>query len=75
MDRLTWRRPGDNKVCPRVPKDSDTDWILGEFTQTVYERLAQYEETGKTVAQIYAMEAYIRSLERQISELEEANVV
>lgn len=68
MERLTWRRPGDNKVCPRVPKDSDTDWILGEFTQTVYERLAQYEETGK-------MEAYIRSLERKIRELEEANVV
>lgn len=44
MERLTWRRPGDNAVCPRVPKDSDKKWIAGEFTQEVYNRLAAYED-------------------------------
>ena len=54
MERLTWRRD-DGVVCPRVPRDSDPDWILGKFTQQVYDRLAEYEETGLDPIGIEAM--------------------
>lgn len=56
MERLTWRRPSDNAVCPRVPKDSDKKWIAGEFTQEVYNRLADYEDTGYSPLEIKSLE-------------------
>lgn len=41
--RLTWRR-ADGAVCPRVEKGTDIRYIAGEFTQKVYDKLADYED-------------------------------
>lgn len=40
--RLTWRR-ADGAVCSRVEKGTDYNYIAGEFTQKVYDKLAAYE--------------------------------
>lgn len=42
--RLTWRRPVDGVVCPRVKKGTDYHYIAGEFTQKVYDKLCEYED-------------------------------
>ncbi len=41
--RLTWRR-ADGAVCPYVANGTDYDYILGEFTQKIYDKLAAYED-------------------------------
>lgn len=42
--RLTWRRPADGAVCPRVERETDYHYIAGEFTQKVYNKLCEYED-------------------------------
>lgn len=52
MDRLTIRREKDGVVCPRVRRGTDLEYIARTFTQMVYDRLAEYEDTGLTPEEI-----------------------
>ena len=69
MERLTYRRLSDDAVCPRILKSElmtedghYNEEAFCKFTEKVYERLCDYEDTGLTPAQIERMKVKLQVL-------------
>lgn len=59
MERLTWRRPLDNEVCPNFLKNNFSPESFELFVQKAFEKLARYEDLGYEPEELKGILDYI----------------